>query len=239
MSSLPDHARKYKFDHDFFKIIDTEEKAYWLGFISSDGTIFKTKEKGYLLRIELNQIDVDHLRKFKAAIKSEHNTYSRKHYDKRTGKNYNSVEFKITSVELYADLEKLGIKTIRQFDFVPPNLLNHFIRGLIDGDGSFGFNYRNRNPYLSFVDGNYELVKKVLKVFEWVAKSGKHKILKSSKNSWVLHITGTYQVPNILGWMYRDSTVYLERKYINYVKLLQFLKENSKKRYTLKKTVVI
>ena len=31
--------RKYNVNHDFFESINTEERAYWLGFISADGCI--------------------------------------------------------------------------------------------------------------------------------------------------------------------------------------------------------
>ena len=31
--------RMYDIDKDYFKVIDTEEKAYWLGFIYADGSI--------------------------------------------------------------------------------------------------------------------------------------------------------------------------------------------------------
>jgi uncharacterized protein (DUF608 family) len=33
------HYRKYFFDFDFFEKIDTEKKAYWLGFLYADGCI--------------------------------------------------------------------------------------------------------------------------------------------------------------------------------------------------------
>jgi len=33
------NARKYKVNHNFFDIIDTENKAYWVGFLSADGNI--------------------------------------------------------------------------------------------------------------------------------------------------------------------------------------------------------
>ncbi|MDE1855378.1 MAG: hypothetical protein KGH57_03630 [Candidatus Micrarchaeota archaeon] len=219
MSSLPDHARKYQFDHNFFKRIDTEEKAYWLGFISADGTVFRTKENGRLLRLEVTRDDAKHLEKFKRAIKSEHHIYFRYHNDARTGKHYESAELKITSVELYNDLNGLGVKTSKQFDFVPSSLVHHFIRGLIDGDGSFGFNYKNRNPYLGFVDGDYGMVNAVLEILKAVCRSKANHILRASENSWFFHITGTFQIPKILDWIYHDAHVYLERKHSNYLKL--------------------
>lgn len=34
--ALRSHARRYSFNDNFFASIDTEEKAYWLGFITAD-----------------------------------------------------------------------------------------------------------------------------------------------------------------------------------------------------------
>lgn len=34
-------SRKYYCNFDFFECIDTEEKAYWLGFLYADGYIIK------------------------------------------------------------------------------------------------------------------------------------------------------------------------------------------------------
>lgn len=40
------HYRKYFHQEDFFENIDTEEKAYWLGFMFADGYI-TNKRFGY------------------------------------------------------------------------------------------------------------------------------------------------------------------------------------------------
>lgn len=55
------------FDFGYFDSIDCDEKAYWLGFIYSDGYI-----TGRVLGIKLSVKDIAHLEKFKKAIKSEH-----------------------------------------------------------------------------------------------------------------------------------------------------------------------
>jgi hypothetical protein len=37
--SMRHTKQKYKINEDFFQEIDTEEKAYWLGFLYADGYI--------------------------------------------------------------------------------------------------------------------------------------------------------------------------------------------------------
>ncbi|MEK6878698.1 MAG: hypothetical protein AABY22_03775, partial [Nanoarchaeota archaeon] len=58
--------RKHFFDFDFFNIINTEEKAYFLGLLYSDGFITKN---GNQVVISLQENDVDILEKFKKSIK--------------------------------------------------------------------------------------------------------------------------------------------------------------------------
>ena len=40
------HYRKYFFDFDFFENIDTELKAYWLGFLYADGCVLPVNKYG-------------------------------------------------------------------------------------------------------------------------------------------------------------------------------------------------
>ena len=58
-----DTNRRYtvQFDRRKFQFIDTEEKAYWLGFITADG--YNNQDRGFL-SIKLGVIDKEHLQKF-------------------------------------------------------------------------------------------------------------------------------------------------------------------------------
>ena len=56
-----DNRIKYQFDHTAFNRIDTEEKAYWLGFFAADGNIY---EKRNSIQIRLKSTDANHLEKF-------------------------------------------------------------------------------------------------------------------------------------------------------------------------------
>ena len=73
--------RKHFFNENYFENIDTEEKAYWLGFISADGSICKSsKYNSYRLVLNLNRLDEHHILKFKNAICA--NDINIKHYTK-------------------------------------------------------------------------------------------------------------------------------------------------------------
>lgn len=59
--------RKYKLDEECFKTIDSEAKAYWLGFLAADGYICSSKVVGCKLGIK----DVEHLKKLGMFFKTD------------------------------------------------------------------------------------------------------------------------------------------------------------------------
>lgn len=77
MSTGPKPENKIKMDETFFSVIETEEKAYWLGFIAADGCIRKNKSGSYELSIHLAEKDIEHLAAFKSAIQSDHKIVTR------------------------------------------------------------------------------------------------------------------------------------------------------------------
>jgi hypothetical protein len=63
MRTLSEALRRYALDESFFNCIDTEDKAYWLGFLTADGLIGDD-----FVRIDLQLRDIDHLHKFTASL---------------------------------------------------------------------------------------------------------------------------------------------------------------------------
>ena len=134
-------ARKHFFDMSFFKKIDTEEKAYFLGLLYADGC---TAE--HSINLAISSRDVELLEKFKKAIKFtgpiEKIIVMIDYGDKYGIKPTETVKIRLNSMELRQDVINLGCVPRKTFTLsfpsekiVPRFLVRHFIRGYFDGDG--------------------------------------------------------------------------------------------------------
>lgn len=142
------------FNDSFFKTIDSESKAYFLGFIMCDGSIVNDKGH-YALHIEIQERDREILDTFVDEIglsKERVKTYTRT--DKTPS--LTTVKVAINSNKLCNDLIQKGVirkKTGRKSIplYVPDALMRHTLRGMIDADGSVFF--KNKSIVL-FGGGN-------------------------------------------------------------------------------------
>jgi len=122
--------RKYSVNHDYFREIDTPEKAYWLGFITANGSV-NEGPKSYCLTLELKRSDAGHLLKFAEAIGSDAPV-------RETGQNCSAT--RIHSWRLVESLVSLGVTARKSLVVEPPlarlaGLERYYWRGLWDGDG--------------------------------------------------------------------------------------------------------
>lgn len=134
------NSKKYNLDENYFEVINTPNKAYWLGFLYADGCVLvreKNNKKSYILEISLNEDDITHLEKFKMCLKSN----SPIKY-KTIKEKYKSCRLAICNKKICEDLIKLGCTprksltlTFPSEEQVPKELIPHFIRGYLDGDG--------------------------------------------------------------------------------------------------------
>ena len=60
---------KKSLNENYFESIDTEHKAYWLGFMLADGCVNKSRDR---IELSLKEEDYDHLVKFKNDLNSGH-----------------------------------------------------------------------------------------------------------------------------------------------------------------------
>jgi crossover junction endodeoxyribonuclease RuvC len=206
----------YTCNNNFFSE-DSMESFYWAGFIAADGNLFLKEKKYKQLRIELSSIDDDHLLKFKKNINYSGNI------------NYNikksSCNLTIRSDEIFDDLKRFNIIPNKTLTYSIPQwmidhpLSNHFIRGLVDGDGSFYYKKaKDRKIHqLSFnitgTKNTIDTIKDILVKNCNIKENKTHKIPKSK--SYKLEYSGNECVLDIRQFLYRDAkkSCYLDRKY--------------------------
>ena len=212
-------------DHFYFHNVNNEEKAYWLGFLSADGHI---SEKTNFIRLELKIEDYNHIEKFKNNIKSEHKICKNNKFDKRTKKVYKSCSISFNSKQIKDDLSKFEILFSKTKTLKSPKinlkLLKHYWRGFLDGDGGIGLSKKRWSISLC---GTYEICSEfsnfVANNINWKFKSP-----LTEGSIFVIKYSGVNISKKICKLLYNNSTVFLDRKMILYLKLK---KTKSQKKY--------
>lgn len=208
--------RTYYCNFDFFEKMDCEEKAYWVGFIAADGAVV-VRQNQSSLTISLSSKDRNHLEKFKKSIESEHKIRDYK----INGFDVSSIS--ISNRKLIKDLKQYNIIQNKSLVYsmpenVPDDLLNHFIRGYIDGDGGFYISKRKEREtrrackeYSFEVTSSEFFINDIQKILMKECGLNKTK-LKPTGKAFTLKYCGRNQVKKIHDWVYENATLWLERK---------------------------
>lgn len=212
--------RKYFFNENYFEQIDTEEKAYWLGFIASDGHVGKTGPyNSYRIEFHLSRIDEEHLFNFIRCINGNNNVrqyINNKGFSKSDGSLMSSLS--INSYKMYKDLLKYEVVKNKEFYSSLPNidysLLKHYIRGYIDGDGSFHYHYDSKNNRYRY---SFEITTPsesfLISVKKYLKENGINVNIYKRNNCYRLMSGSLKEIIKLGKLIYSDATIYLERKY--------------------------
>ena len=211
----PKDARKYyKIDEHFFKEVNTEQKAYWLGFLFADGSVSDKKGRS-LVRVGLSAKDIGHLESFRAAVVTNVPIYT---WTTTTGKPCASLTLCCREMTDYLQAYGLGVGNARSFPFpeLPDNLTRHFVRGYIDGDGCFHCRPHKRYRYLTcrmHVIANKTFLEKLQLVLASACSLRLTKLQPTqSADFYVMQYGGRRQVARIATYLYEGATIWLPRK---------------------------
>lgn len=190
---------------DIFETINTNDKAYWLGFIYADGCVYKNR-----LTIGLNKKDINHLYKFCDFIQYDRDKV-------KIIKSGLSIVY-IISKKLISDLYKYGIVPRKSYiNLQPPNIDKRFEcsfwRGVLDGDGWLTKNEMGICGSEKTCVGFMNYVKNLIDTKETVRINGKNSTNKKFK------IGGSKNIKLIANSLYGDALIYLDRKYNTYLSL--------------------
>jgi hypothetical protein len=207
------------YDTRFFQTINTEAKAYWLGFIYADGCV---KSGGRnVLEITLSINDKDHLTKFKRDVKFKGEVKIKR------GKKYDACRVSLYGKDIIDDLIHQGAvprkSLVLQFPkHLDKHLIRHFIRGYFDGDGSI-YEYTKLHKISMSMLGTEEFLSEVQEVF--MQELGVSKVKVYNHQRIYEYKKSRNEAIKIMDYLYSDCTVYLERKFSKYAHLTQNLEK--------------
>lgn len=148
-----------KINENIFDEIDTEEKAYWLGFLYADGTISSqspNKRSRFEVKLALKYSDISHLKKFNVFMEYKGMNLKAISQNSTLG-----IKWAISNKHLWETLNNLGCVPKKSLILKYPdisifknkNFIFDFIRGYNDGDGCISYSVCNDkvSPSVSMV----------------------------------------------------------------------------------------
>lgn len=213
-----------KFNREFFREIDTEEKAYWLGFSVGDASISFLRNGGSY-EITLCEEDKSHLEKFIKSLESEHCLKRREIKLKGYDKIHVAYRLILCGYEFTKDLERRGCierksltKTFPTEEQCPKEFLRHYIRGYVDANGSIGNTVhedgRITNQYFQLDSSVYFLEGMIKYIEELIPESKDTMKIYYKENSKGTSMRTTPTIAKkLIKYLYSDCSVYLDRKY--------------------------
>lgn len=215
---------RYECNHAFFAQIESEAHAYWLGFLTADGTI---TDRAVILILQAR--DAQHLERFRDAIGSTHPVRFIDNHG------YPGAKIYVHSPAMVQDLAGYTVtphktKTIR-FPDLPQPCIRHYIRGYVEGDGGFytRMNHRHRRQHPSrewsfSVMGNRAFIttlQQYCMTYCGLNQVQLHHPPTHYPDAVSLRYGGGRQVLRLFRWLYDDATIYLPRKHAAFFPLPQ------------------
>lgn len=220
--------KRYRINEHVFDDIDSDEKAYLIGFIAADGGI---SEKQFKLTISISKKDEEILYFFKTILETDKpiESYNKHGFDYAT--------LSITNKHLVECLMKIGLRERKTWKNTIVNIdkkyLKGFIRGYFDGDGSISSNTSSPNVCISGFENNILKIIAKLRDVNILASFNEDKreynTSKETGKFGCLSLTNKLQKYCFLKWMYDiDNCIYLKRKYQRAQKYIQRIESSGK-----------
>lgn len=231
----PNIYRKWRFDENYFTKLDTEFKAYFFGYLCADGWINYSKTRRYYgVSMQLAETDKNILELLVTALNGDQKMLIYRPgkimfigNNKKISKCQPSVMLRLNSKKMSEDLIRLGCvakkSLILEFPNLENNMVRHFIRGYMDGDGCITYDKKKINIYVYFC-GSERFFEK-MNVFLNECLNIKFSISKCKDSKiWKAGLGGNKRVIGFLDWLYQDSSIFLNRKYNKFLDFLKLYK---------------
>lgn len=205
--------RKYSVNESYFDKIESEEQAYWYGFMCADGYIRERKES-VEVGLKLCLRDLEHLELFKRHINSNNKIYSKiDRLKNKDGKliDYPQVHLAIYSKEFVESIKKQGFHSRKTFSIPEPKFdekyFKDFIRGYFDGDGCC-YIRKGKSPKVT-----YSIMCSSNNLREFIINELKRNSIRTiMEGKYRFYIPTVSDSSKFFNYIYNNANVYLKRK---------------------------
>ena len=217
-----DKCWKCQADDNYFKKIDSPNKAYIFGFLWADGAIYTSAHK---IKLDLHKDDLEILEKIKSELKWTGKIAS---IINKKGQSYRpeeSVSYRIalTNKEIVEALSQKGMKPHRETShlprrFIPEKYLLDFIRGYFDGNGCISFQITEKNTLKNLtvsICGGSAIIHDIGEILikKYKLRIRYYPRRKSNPYNDTLYIASQQDRLYFLNLIYENSSLRLQRKY--------------------------
>lgn len=217
--SLSEAGRKrhgYQLNENAFDEL-TPEVMYWIGMLYADGHV--AKGIGYSVELSQHKNDRDVLEKYlqflkcnKAISESEDN---------------NVIRVRFGCEKIHKRLRELGFKNDKSYTAEPHDLLKHsrdFWRGVVDGDGHVNKSWKNGDGWRQVVhlcgtEATCQGFKEFVDNNGVDSEASVRKV--PNESTWVI-VYEYRKAKQVADLLYKDATVYLDRKYQKYLEIIEY-----------------
>lgn len=207
--------RKHYINENYFDNIDTQNKAYFLGLLFADGCNCSNNR----IILSLQERDKHILESFVKELECNYKIKTIK-YNEKNPNWQNQCKLDITNKHMSHALCDIGMVYAKSLvlDFpnnIPENLISHFLRGYMDGDGCICF---KEGRYFCTITSTEKFC---LKIQDILSKLGIESHLYNTKNestsTRTLYIWNKNSCKKFLDYIYNDADLYLFRKHDKYI----------------------
>lgn len=200
---------------NYFRDIDDEAKAYYVGYLLADGSITKGSHSDEYNVVQLHLAFKDY---GIIELLQQLTGNTRKIY---VDAKQTRCMYRASSLTMVNDLARFGIVPKKtgcekpDFSTIPTDLLRHTIRGMIDGDGwiSISNTSTGRVAVSIGICGSYDMCETFTRYFNQALGLGLLTPSKvKDKNNYKLGYSSIADCKRIIEHLYSNSIVYLRRK---------------------------
>jgi hypothetical protein len=201
-------SRKSPLDEQAF-LSCSPESDYWCGIMATDGCV-GLYGSALTPMIQYGTIDIEHVYKFRAFVKSEHAVVLLDRKGKWGRCKAVQIGFRNRTIGEFlishgiTPKKSLTLKVSERLAASP-----HFWRGAVDGDGTVAISKRYAQPQVFLTSSSFSFI---MQFSEFCASLGLRPKISANKDRCYSVGFGSQQAIKLLSVLYADATVWLDRK---------------------------